>query len=170
MSARSRGCAAGLDYEGSWGEGAECPALTGKNYTAADDKAGKPLPFDAKRAHALYRALFAKVEDLIKGKRLLIAASGPLSQLPFQVLVTEAPGHDDEASKLSWLIRKHSLTVLPAVSSLKALRWSAKADAGNNPYLGVGNPLLEGQDAESSPCRRGAKPAKLSQASNAGRP
>ncbi len=140
----------GLDYEGSWGEGTECPALTGKNYTAADDKAGKPLPFDAKRAHALYRALFAKVEDLIKGKRLLIAASGPLSQLPFQVLVTEAPGHDDEASKLSWLIRKHSLTVLPAVSSLKALRWSAKADAGSNPYLGVGNPLLEGQDAEDA--------------------
>lgn len=140
----------GLDYEGAWGEGTECPALTGQNYSAADEKAGKPLPFDAKRAHALYKGLFAKVEDLIKGKRLLIAASGPLSQLPFQVLVTEAPRHGDAVGKLSWLIRKHSIAVLPAVSSLKALRWSAKAQIGGKPYLGVGNPLLEGQDAEDA--------------------
>ena len=81
----------GLDFEGSWGEGSLCPDLVGRSYTEADRGKGKPLPFDASRAHALYKALFAKVEDMIKGKRLLIAASGPLSQLPFQVLVTKAP-------------------------------------------------------------------------------
>ena len=47
------------------------------------------LPFDAARAHALYKALFGQVEDLIRDKHLLIVPSGPLTQLPFQVLVTE---------------------------------------------------------------------------------
>ena len=40
------------------------------------------------RAHALYKALFGQVEDLIRDKHLLIVPSGPLTQLPFQVLVT----------------------------------------------------------------------------------
>jgi|SRR5271157_1224216 len=31
--------------------------------------------------------LFSRVEDLIEGKQLLIVPSGPLTQLPFQVLV-----------------------------------------------------------------------------------
>ena len=42
------------------------------------------------RAHKLYSALFGEVQDLIKGKHLLIVPSGPLTQLPFQVLVTRA--------------------------------------------------------------------------------
>ena len=53
--------------------------------------AGKPLPFDLNRAHALYKALFGQIEDLIKDKHLLIVPSGALTQLPFQVLVSEQP-------------------------------------------------------------------------------
>ena len=49
------------------------------------------LPFDHARAHKLYSALFGEVQDLIKGKHLLIVPSGPLTQLPFQVLVTKPP-------------------------------------------------------------------------------
>jgi hypothetical protein len=43
-------------------------------------------------AHELYRALFGEVEDLIVGKHLLIVPSGPLTSLPFQVLVTVSRG------------------------------------------------------------------------------
>src|SRR5262245_45961946 len=43
------------------------------------------LPFDQSRAHALYRALFGTVEDMIADKHLLLVPSGPLTQLPFQV-------------------------------------------------------------------------------------
>ena len=39
----------------------------------------------------LYKGLFGEVEDFIKGKQLLIVPSGPLTQLPFQVLVTAPP-------------------------------------------------------------------------------
>ena len=49
------------------------------------------LPFDLERAHALYKALLGPVEDMIKGKHLLVVPSGPLTSLPFNVLVTEPP-------------------------------------------------------------------------------
>ena len=88
------------------------------------------------------RRCSARSEDLIKGKQLLIVPSGPLTQLPFQVLVTAAPAGSDP-SKASWLIREHALSVLPAVSSLKALRRVARPSAANKPMIGFGNPLLD---------------------------
>jgi hypothetical protein len=67
---------------------------------------------------------------VIKDKRLLIVPSGALTQLPFQVLITAKPdaaaSGDDALRRAAWLVRKHALTVLPSVSSLKALRQLAK--------------------------------------------
>ncbi len=76
----------GLD-EAAW-TGPRCTEVTGQSYTDVDRYAGKPPPFDNDRANKLYQALFGQVEDLIKGKQLLVVPSGPLMQLPFQVLVT----------------------------------------------------------------------------------
>jgi CHAT domain-containing protein/tetratricopeptide (TPR) repeat protein len=105
------------------------------------------LPFDFARAHALYDALFDQVEDLLRGKHLLIVPSGPLTQLPFQVLVT-AKSNDEDYKKTAWLSRSHALTVLPAVSSLKALRRVAKPSVATKPMIGFGNPLLDGNPRE----------------------
>ena len=105
-----------------------------------------PLPFDHTRAHELYKALFGEVEDLIAGKHLLVVPSGPLTQLPFQVLVT-APSANGDHKAAAWLARSHALTVLPAVSSLKALRRVATPSAATKPMIGFGNPLLDGPDA-----------------------
>ena len=80
----------GLD-DMAW-EGRDCSELTGLSYTNAD----KPLPFDYARAYRLYQELFGQVEYLIKGKELLVVPSGPLTQLPFQVLVTAAPSRSDQ--------------------------------------------------------------------------
>ena len=106
----------------------------------------QPLPFDHARAHKLYSALFGEVQDLIKGKHLLIVPSGPLTQLPFQVLVTKPPTSSDHRA-VAWLAREHAITVLPAVSSLKALRRVGKPSAAPRPMIGFGNPLLDGPDA-----------------------
>src|SRR5215467_8925228 len=77
--------------------------------------------------------LFASI--LIGGKHLLIVPSGPLTQLPFQVLVTAAPTSADHRA-VAWLARAHAITVLPAVSSLKALRRVGRPSTALRPMLG----------------------------------
>jgi CHAT domain-containing protein/tetratricopeptide (TPR) repeat protein len=112
------------------------------------------LPFDLAKAHELYAALFGPVQDLIEDKHLLVVPSGPLTSLPFNVLVAEPPksavtGRLADYRGAAWLGTRHPITVLPSVSSLKALRHFAKAGHARKAYLGVGNPLLDGQQADS---------------------
>ena len=150
----------GLDYEGSWEiDNSRCPALTQSAYTEADYRAGKPLPFDVARSHALYKELFGPAEDLIKGKSLLVVPSGPLTQLPFQVLTSEAPetlaSPTEALDRAHWLIRDHALSVLPSASSLKTLRRRAKPSDASRPMIGFGNPLLKGS-AEDAGRAKGA--------------
>jgi CHAT domain-containing protein/Tfp pilus assembly protein PilF len=107
------------------------------------------LPFDLAVAHELYSALFGPIEDLIKNKQLLIVASGPLTSLPFHVLVTEKPeqGVPDTIegyAGAAWLAKRNAITVLPSVASLAALRQHARGSRAPEPYLGFGNPLLVG--------------------------
>ena len=59
---------------------------------------------------------------------------------------TAAPGASDPR-KLAWLARSNPITVLPAVSSLEALRRDVKGSIGKRPFAGFGNPLLDGPDA-----------------------
>ena len=132
----------GLD-DAAW-EQKSCAELPDQRYTDEDRASGKPLPFDHARAAKLYQALFGQIEDLIKGKQLLLVPSGALTQLPFQVLVTAPPASD--GAPAAWLIRDHALTVLPAVSSLKALRRVARPSAATKPLIGFGDPLLDGHD------------------------
>lgn len=91
-------------------------------------KRGEPLPFDAVRAHALYKSLLGEADDMIKGKHLIVVPSGALTTLPFQVLVTEPPKSNDIATT-HWLTRDHAITVLPSASSLAALRTTDKPSA-----------------------------------------
>jgi CHAT domain-containing protein len=90
---------------------------------------------------------------VIKDKQLLILPSGALTQLPFQVLVTEKPegaaSGDDAFRRVAWLVRKHALTVLPSVSSLKALRQLAKDSHADRAMIGFGNPLLDGEQDDN---------------------
>ena len=85
----------------------------------------------------------AEIEDMIQGKQLMIVPSTALLLLPFHVLVTRPP--DVEAphdyGKAAWLARSNPIMMLPAVSSLKALRENAKASAAANAYLGIGDPV-----------------------------
>jgi len=133
----------GLDGTAWYGNGLEkCAGALGITLDQAP-RPGKPLPFDHARAHKLYAALFGQVQDLIKNKHLLIVPTGALTQLPFQVLVTKPPT-SNEHHAAAWLAREHAVTVLPAVSSLRALRRVSKPSAAPRPMIGFGNPLLEG--------------------------
>src|SRR5262249_21119852 len=48
--------------------------------------------------------------------------------------------------RAAWLVRSYALTVLPSVSSLKALRQLAKESHADRTLIGFGNPLLDGPD------------------------
>jgi CHAT domain-containing protein len=122
-----------------------CQQLFGLDSPPAENEA---LPFDLGRSHTLYRALLEPFEELIKDKHLLIVPSGSLTSLPFQVLITDTPGDAAPAKEVyreaKWLISRQPITILPSISSLKSLRKSAKASQASRAYLGIGNPLLDG--------------------------
>jgi hypothetical protein len=91
----------------------------------------------------------ADVEDLIKGKYLLIVPAGPLTSLPLNVLVTRPPktAIPDKVAgyrEVAWLGARQPVSVLPSVASLRTLRQFAKVSRATKPYLGIGNPLLDG--------------------------
>jgi CHAT domain-containing protein/tetratricopeptide (TPR) repeat protein len=100
--------------------------------------------FDLRRAHTLYRSLLGEVEGLIKGKNLLIVATGILTQLPFHVLVTAEP-KSDEYADAAWLGRAMPAVVLPSVASLQALRRHTRPSRASKAYFAVANPLLTGR-------------------------
>jgi CHAT domain-containing protein/tetratricopeptide (TPR) repeat protein len=107
------------------------------------------LPFNLTRAHELYNALLGPVGGTIKDKRLIVVPSGPLTSLPFNVLVAEPPNTSIPETlaryrNVAWLGKRTAITVLPSISSLKSLRQVAKASRASKPYLGIGNPLLHG--------------------------
>jgi CHAT domain-containing protein len=138
----------GLDAAAWEDGGRRCKQLLGDKASTARRRG--LLPFDLDRAHDLNQRLFQQVADLIEGRALLIVASGPLSALPFQVLVTDKPKlalPSDGAGYASaaWLAKTHAISVLPSVPSLRALRQFAKASRATQPFLGFGNPLLVGQ-------------------------
>jgi len=113
------------------------------------EASGKSGLFDLALANELYTALLAPLEPLVKDKRsLLIAPSGALTALPFHLLVTEKPplaipekfeGYRDAA----WLLKRQAVSVLPSVTSLKALRALARRDPGTRPMTGFGDPLFD---------------------------
>ena len=121
----------------------------GLDIAKAGDASGKSGLFDLALANELYVTLLSPVETLVKDKRsLLVVASGALTALPFHLLVTEKPamaipdkfdGYRDAA----WLLKRHAVSVLPSVTSLKALRAFARRDQNTKPMTGFGDPLFD---------------------------
>ena len=97
-------------------------------------------------AHHVYKRLFGSIEDVIKTKRQLIAVSnGALTSMPFHALVLTPPANQAMDSMQSyrdadWFIRRHALSVLPAVSSLQALRSQKQTRETRRPLIGFANP------------------------------
>ena len=118
--------------------------------------AGDQLPFDLDRAFGLYQALLEPVAKDIEGKELILVPSGPLATLPFQVLLTEKPapaaGRQDLA-KAPWLVKRFTTTVLPSVSSLKALRQVCSKEQGTETVHRLWKPAAERKCPERFRCR-----------------
>lgn len=109
--------------------------------------------FDRALAHRLHAELLAPLAPVLEDARILnVVAQGPLASLPLAILVTDPPqGADDDPAALaatSWLVRRHALVTLPAVTSLASLRRSVSRDPGSGVgFVGLGAPVLEGPGA-----------------------
>lgn len=96
-------------------------------------------PFNAAAASTLYQRLLQPVEQAFAGKRrLVIAAGGALSQLPFGVLLTK-PSTTTGADS-PWLIRQAAITQVPSVSAWLTGKQFAKTKPANELLLAWGDP------------------------------
>ena len=119
---------------------------------------GKPVLFNLDTAFELYSQLLRPIEATIKDKKnLAIVPSGALTALPFHLLVTDkppAPLNDGKNAgpyrDAAWLLRRHAVTVLPSVASLRALRSEKRADNGSRPFVGFGDPLFQSTPAPNN--------------------
>ena len=87
--------------------------------------------FDVALAHELYTLIFSPAEPLLEDVTHIMAVTdGPLQSLPLSILVTEQPKgallNYEDYREVSWLAKSYALTILPSVSSLRALRLFAK--------------------------------------------
>lgn len=109
-------------------------------------------PFDRAAAYGLYRDLVAPVEPALAGSRsLFVVTGGALAELPLGLLPTAppAPGDSDaDAAVLQntpWLADRYAITVLPAVSVLRAGEPAARtAGGGRVQFVGYGAPRFLG--------------------------
>jgi CHAT domain-containing protein len=136
----------------------ECEEAQRRGLARADCATAQDAPglFDLGLAHELYNTLVAPVEPLTKDKQhLVVVPSGPLTALPFHLLVTEkpttaVPGDLAAYRDAQWLLKRHAVSVLPSVASLKALRVFARKDEAKSPLIGFGDPIFNAEE-ESKP-------------------
>jgi CHAT domain-containing protein/Tfp pilus assembly protein PilF len=138
---------------------------------AAAHAAGRPIMFDLNAAHGLYTDLLAAVDPLIKDKKyLIVVPTGPLTALPFHLLLTEPPsgnsGSMDSYRDAAYLIKRQAVSVLPSVASLTAMRTLSHDHPGAKPMVGFGDPVFDSSlpqtpDRGSARSAEGARTAQL---------
>jgi CHAT domain-containing protein/tetratricopeptide (TPR) repeat protein len=112
-----------------------------------------PKPFDLDASFDLYRMLLGPVEGAIASKaKLLVVPTGALTSLPFHVLVTGKPdpavAPADQYRQAAWLLNDKAISVLPSVTSLRALRTFARTSRATKPFIGFGDPQLQRPSSE----------------------
>lgn len=122
----------------------EISALIGKLHKDLDPNSGDLSSFDYATAYQLYEKLLKPAEDALRGiGHLQVVTDGVLSSLPLSVLITrEANGAQNNFGNAPWLIKRHAFNALPAISSLRALRATARPTGAKQPFVGVGDPLF----------------------------
>jgi len=115
---------------------------------AFEPKLGKLPDFSIASSYALYKALLAPLEAKLAGVDHLIVAPGAgLDNLPFALLVTEAPARGSEHAygKAAWLVRRMAVSQVPSPRAFVALRAeAAHRAAAAKPFLGLGDPSFSG--------------------------
>lgn len=104
--------------------------------------------FDVQTAHGLFALLVAPMDHILAGKkRLFVTATGPIADLPLDMLITKAPSADQgdphELANLPWLGDRHALVTLPSISALRPGNRMRTLSDGSS-FVGYGDPTLDG--------------------------
>src|SRR5262249_46789557 len=95
--------------------------------------------FDIADAQKLYQMTLGGVAKDLEGvQALVVAPTGPLLSLPFEVLLT-GPAEPANLADAPWLARKFTLAHVPAPSTLVSLRKRAAGSRAGRPWFGFGD-------------------------------
>jgi CHAT domain-containing protein len=95
--------------------------------------------FDINDARRLYDLTLGGVAGELKGaSSLVIAPTGPLLSLPFEVLLT-GPADLGKLAEAPWLVRQATITHVPAPTNFVSLRKVANTSAATKPWFGFGD-------------------------------
>lgn len=83
-----------------------------------------------KLAHALYQFLIEPIEPHLNSEKLLIMADQKLHYLPFEMLLTELPDHND-FHKFSYLLRDYTISYIPSLTLLGEMNTTTSENPRN---------------------------------------
>jgi CHAT domain-containing protein len=118
--------------------------------------------FDVADAQKLYQLTLGGVASSLEGvKSLVVAPTGPLLSLPFEVLLT-GPADATNLADAPWLVRRFTLAHVPAPSNFVSLRKIATGSRASRPWFGFGDfrpvTLAQAEKTFSGPgCAESAK-------------
>jgi len=111
---------------------------------------GEVRKFDYATAHKVYRQLLAADLSVWGEARVLnVVPHGPLAQIPFSVLLSEAPKGTQPAGQ-AWLILKTAIAQQPSGSAWLALRQAPARAASDLSFIGFGDPVFAESAAKAS--------------------
>jgi CHAT domain-containing protein len=100
--------------------------------------AGLPT-FDIADAQKLYQLTLGGVAKDLKGaKALVVAPTGPLLSLPFEVMLT-GPAQENALATAPWLVQQFTIAHVPAPSNFVSLRKIAGGSRATKPWFGFGD-------------------------------
>lgn len=108
------------------------------------------LQFDSGSARLLHQRLFEPfLQELKDVKHLIVVVDGAMQNLPASVLlaspVLTPPKHLSDFGNWDYFGRRHAISVVPSVSSFMLLRTVSERSRAGQPFVGFGDPALEGK-------------------------
>jgi CHAT domain-containing protein/tetratricopeptide (TPR) repeat protein len=105
-------------------------------------------PFDLAAAFRIYQQVLAPAERFLEDATdLIVVPHAALVGLPLALILTHLPeeaGGTPDYRSCGWLAKRFGTTVLPCASSLRALRSVGASRRADLPFIGFGDPVLEG--------------------------
>lgn len=106
--------------------------------------------FDFAAAYELFDDLLAAFGPPFERlDHLYVVPDGALESLPLSVLVTAPPDGVEDYGEAPWLVRRLAMSTLASAASLEALKTFVGPAGGNSPFLGIGDPALDGREGDT---------------------